>query len=79
MKSVRTFTIHKQKDKLEQDHILHYWDVETSGFVPIKYAESTDTTQVYKEIPESALLWMTLPGRLTGQRVFYIEYDSIKN
>ena len=74
----KIFTLNKQKNKLDLQHTLHYWDTDKELFTPIAYASSTDTTQTYNQIPENALLWFTIPERIVNQRIFFIENDSMK-
>lgn len=74
----KIITMNKRKNKLEQEHTLHYWDTDKSRFVALSYVSSTDTTQTYDQIPGNALLWFTIPERIVNQRIFFIENDSIK-
>lgn len=74
----KTFTLNKRKNKLNQEHTLHYWDPDRERFVPLKYISETDTTQTYNQIPENALLWYTIPERIVNQRISFIENDSLK-
>lgn len=71
-----SFTLKKRKEG--RVYTLHYWDINKKSFIPIVYNESTDTTQIYEQIPDNALLWSTLPERIVNQRIFFIRNDSVK-
>lgn len=75
---MQTFTFDKRKNKLNQEHRLHYWEPDKNRFVPLQYASETDTTQTYDCIPRNALLWYTIPERIANQRLLFIENDSLK-
>ena len=72
------FTFDKRRNRLDQEHILHYWEPDKNRFVPLQYASETDTTQTYERIPREALLWYTIPKRIVNQRLLLIENDSLK-
>ena len=67
-----------EKRKADINHTLFYWDIVEKRFIPISFTESTDTTQIYDQVPDNALLWFTIPERIFNQRIFYIKNDSIK-
>lgn len=73
----RSFTLKKRKTG--RIYTLHYWDINRRSFIPIPYKELTDTTQIYEQIPNNALLWFTLPERIVNQRIFFIKQDTIKS
>lgn len=75
----QTYTFDKIRNKQNQEHTLHYWNMEKEDFIPLKYSKSTDTTHTYNQIPRNALLWITIPERIVNQRIFFIENDSIQN
>lgn len=64
--------------KMDLEHTLHYWEPDKNRFVPLQYANETDTTQTYDRIPREALLWYTIPERIVNQRLLFIENDSLK-
>ena len=68
-----------EKKKEEQCRVLHYWDLTQDDFSPIS-CESilSDTTQLYTHIPANALLWYTTVQKSLGQRVGFIQNDSLK-
>lgn len=70
--------LEKWKRKADINHTLFYWDIVEKRFIPISFTESTDTTQIYDQVPDNALLWFTIPERIFNQRIFYIKNDSIK-
>lgn len=53
----------------ENPQILYYWDCEKQGFSRLEYAELTDSTQFYNNVPDNALLWYILDRKALGQRV----------
>ena len=75
---MQVFTFDKRRNKLDQEHTLHYWEPDKDKFVPLQYASETDTTQTYKQIPRKTLLWYTIPERIVNQRLLFIENDSLK-
>lgn len=78
MQRRETFVFKKNSRKPSQKYTLSYWDVIKKCFVELSCKEECDSTQVYDQIPENALLWFTIPERVVNQRVFFIENDSIK-
>lgn len=76
--NMQVFTFDKRRNKLDQEHTLHYWEPDKDRFVPLQYASETDTTQTYKQIPRKTLLWYTIPERIVNQRLLFIENDSLK-
>lgn len=71
-------TLTKNKKKSNMPHTLHYWDTNLNNFISLKYDQSTDSTQSYSQIPSNALLWFTIPEKITNQRVFFIEDKKIR-
>lgn len=78
MQQMQTAILEKRRGKTKVNHTLFYWDVIENRFIPLSYGETTDTTQVYNQIPKNALLWFTIPERIFNQRIFFIENDSVK-
>lgn len=68
----------KRKNKANIDHTLFYWDIIAKRFIQLSFKESTDTTQIYEQVPDNALLWFTIPERIINQRIFFIDNDSIR-
>lgn len=78
--TIQTVHLILEKDKKEQYRILHYWDVTQDIFRPISYDSIlSDTTQLYTHIPANALLWYTTVQKNIGQRVGFIQNDSLKS
>lgn len=73
-----SFTFDKMKNKSDVKHTLHYWDTDKKKFVRIESTSSTDTTQIYNQIPSDALLWFTITEQILNQRIFIIQNDSMK-
>lgn len=68
-----------EKKKEEQCRVLHYWDLSQDDFIPISCDSIlSDTTQLYTRIPANALLWYTTVQKNLGQRVGFIQNDSLK-
>lgn len=76
--NLQKFTLTKNKKKSNMPHTLHYWDTSLNNFISLKYDQSTDSTQSYSQIPSNALLWFTIPEKITNQRVFFIEDKKIR-
>lgn len=74
----QTVILEKRKDKKKVNHTLFYWNIIEKRFIPLSYKESTDTTQMYDQVPKNALLWFTIPEHIFNQRIFYLENDSLK-
>ncbi len=77
-KETHSFTLKKNPDKLYLPNILRYWEPEKEDFIELDYADFTDTTQYYDNIPLNALLWFSVPERMHNQRIFIIEDDSLR-
>lgn len=70
-----TFTF--RKNEREIPYLLSYWERTEGRFVEIACASQTDTTATYTNIPADALLFYRIGKRVLGNRVGFIDRDSV--
>lgn len=70
-------TLEKNMSSSEQSHTLKYWDTVGKNFITLPFSQTSDSTQLYDQVPKNALLWFGIPDRIVNQRVFFMKNDSI--
>lgn len=66
----------REQNKLPKE--LLYWDTQTDQFKLIDCDSINEQMQFYSQIPENALLWYRFASKTLGQKVGFIENDTLK-